>query len=192
MLLDELNLAGQSVLEGLNAVLDHRAEVFIPELGQTFQCPPSFHLFAAQNPLQEGGGRKGLPKSFLNRFSRVHIQLLQSQDLLFIAGEASQLVRSCTAVGKADLLMSYWPWATLVDQTRSMLNILFNKKFKVNDKEPLLPCSSCVCSRSNLELLVSEEVLVMSPTSKICLCLYIPRYSMRCSRVQRAIPYTAL
>ncbi|KAL0049173.1 hypothetical protein WJX82_008148 [Trebouxia sp. C0006] len=86
VLLDELNLAGQSVLEGLNAVLDHRAEVFIPELGQTFQCPPSFHLFAAQNPLQEGGGRKGLPKSFLNRFSRVHIQLLLSQDLLFIAG----------------------------------------------------------------------------------------------------------
>ncbi|KAL0028971.1 hypothetical protein WJX77_009058 [Trebouxia sp. C0004] len=86
VLLDELNLAGQSVLEGLNAVLDHRAEVFIPELGQTFQCPPSFHLFAAQNPLQEGGGRKGLPKSFLNRFSRVHIQLLLSKDLLFIAG----------------------------------------------------------------------------------------------------------
>ncbi len=37
MLLDELNLAGQSVLEGLNALLDHRAEVFIPELGQTFR-----------------------------------------------------------------------------------------------------------------------------------------------------------
>lgn len=27
VLLDELNLAGQSVLEGLNALLDHRAEV---------------------------------------------------------------------------------------------------------------------------------------------------------------------
>lgn len=67
-------------------------QVFIPELGQTFQCPPSFHLFAAQNPLQEGGGRKGLPKSFLNRFSRVYIQLLQSQDLLFIAGEPFTLL----------------------------------------------------------------------------------------------------
>ena len=40
MLLDELNLASQSVLEGLNAVLDHRAEVLIPELGETFRCPP--------------------------------------------------------------------------------------------------------------------------------------------------------
>ena len=83
------------MLEGLNAVLDHRAEVFIPELGQTFQCPPTFHLFAAQNPLQEGGGRKGLPKSFLNRFSRVHIQLLLSQDLLFIAGQSTTTLCEC-------------------------------------------------------------------------------------------------
>ena len=50
--------AGQSILEGLNAVLDHRAEVFIPELGRTFQCHPSFRLFGAQNPLEEGGGRR--------------------------------------------------------------------------------------------------------------------------------------
>ena len=55
MLLDELNLAPQPVLEGLNAVLDHRAEVFVPELGQTFRCPPTFRVFAAQNPVQEEG-----------------------------------------------------------------------------------------------------------------------------------------
>ena len=36
ILLDELNLATQSVLEGLNACLDHRGEVFIPELNRTF------------------------------------------------------------------------------------------------------------------------------------------------------------
>lgn len=45
-------------------------QVFIPELGATFRCHPRFRLFAAQNPLQEGGGRKGLPRSFLNRFTR--------------------------------------------------------------------------------------------------------------------------
>ena len=73
----------------LNAVLDHRAEVFIPELGRTFRCPPGFRVFAAQNPLQEGGGRRGLPKSFLNRFTRVHIELLQPADLAFIAGAAT-------------------------------------------------------------------------------------------------------
>ena len=68
VLLDELNLAGQSILEGLNALLDHRGEIFVPELNTVVKCAPGFRLFGAQNPVQEGGGRKGLPKSFLNRF----------------------------------------------------------------------------------------------------------------------------
>lgn len=76
------------MLEGLNALLDHRAEVYIPELGASFQCPPTFRIFAAQNPVQEGGGRRGLPKSFLNRFTRVHVELLDVHDLQFIAGVA--------------------------------------------------------------------------------------------------------
>lgn len=88
VLLDELNLASQSVLEGLNAVLDHRAEVFVPELGQSYKCPPSFRLFGAQNPVHEGGGRKGLPRSFLNRFTRVHVELLEDNGVwaLFCLG----------------------------------------------------------------------------------------------------------
>ena len=84
VLLDELNLAPQPVLEGLNAALDHRAEVFVPELGETFRCPPTFRVFAAQNPVQEGGGRKGLPKSFLNRFTRVHVEPMERSDLVHI------------------------------------------------------------------------------------------------------------
>ena len=130
VLLDELNLASQMVLEGLNAVLDHRAEasaasratarvlhddsrvanraacsppalqVFIPELNRTFRCPATFRVFGAQNPLQEGGGRKGLPKSFLNRFTRVHVELLQQADLLFIAGARRRRATSpCSPVG---------------------------------------------------------------------------------------------
>ena len=71
VILDELNLAPQSVLEGLNSCLDHRASVFIPELGASFACPSGFRVFGCQNPLQQGGGRKGLPKSFLNRFTQV-------------------------------------------------------------------------------------------------------------------------
>ena len=81
VLLDELNLASQSVLEGLNSCLDHRATVFIPELGQTFHCPDTFRIFAAQNPLAQGGGRKGLPKSFLNRFTKVFVDPLTNSDL---------------------------------------------------------------------------------------------------------------
>ena len=85
VLLDELNLAPQPVLEGLNAVLDHRAEVFVPELGKTFKCPPTFRVFAAQNPAAQGGGRKGLPKSFLNRFTRVFVEPMRINDVEHIA-----------------------------------------------------------------------------------------------------------
>ncbi|KAN0037183.1 hypothetical protein ACTFIV_002519 [Dictyostelium citrinum] len=85
VLLDELNLASQTVLEGLNSCLDHRSEVYIPELGKTFACHPNFRVFACQNPLHQGGGRKGLPKSFLNRFTQVFIDQLNQQDLLFIS-----------------------------------------------------------------------------------------------------------
>eukprot|EP01114_Cavostelium_apophysatum_P009738 TRINITY_DN2299_c0_g1_i6.p1 TRINITY_DN2299_c0_g1~~TRINITY_DN2299_c0_g1_i6.p1 ORF type:complete len:3028 (+),score=822.70 TRINITY_DN2299_c0_g1_i6:117-9200(+) len=85
ILLDELNLAPQSILEGLNSCLDHRAAVYIPELDQTFDCPSSFRIFACQNPAQQGGGRKGLPKSFLNRFTKVYLDPLEGSDLFFIS-----------------------------------------------------------------------------------------------------------
>ncbi|CAB9508662.1 Nuclear chaperone required for maturation and nuclear export of pre-60S ribosome subunits (By similarity) [Seminavis robusta] len=81
VLLDELNLASQSVLEGLNSCLDYRAEIFVSELGKTFHCPPTFRIFAAQNPMAQGGGRKGLPRSFLNRFTKVHVSPLSGSDL---------------------------------------------------------------------------------------------------------------
>ena len=85
VLLDEMNLASQSVLEGLNACLDHRGEVFVPELGQTFQRHPDFCLFAAQNPHHQGGGRKGLPASFVNRFTVVFADAFRFEDLILIS-----------------------------------------------------------------------------------------------------------
>ncbi|TCD70746.1 hypothetical protein EIP91_001775 [Steccherinum ochraceum] len=84
VLLDEMNLAPQAILEGLNAVLDHRGSVYIPELGRSFTRHPSFRIFAAQNPLHQGGGRKGLPKSFLNRFTKVYVQELSSEDVMIV------------------------------------------------------------------------------------------------------------
>lgn len=88
VLLDEMNLAPQAVLEGLNAILDHRGTVYIPELNRSFSCHPSFRIFAAQNPLNQGGGRKGLPKSFVNRFSKVYIEELSPSDLYTICQHA--------------------------------------------------------------------------------------------------------
>jgi len=59
----QLNLASQSV---------HRAEVFVPELSKTFHIQhEKVKIFACQNPLKQGGGRQGLPQSFLNRFTQV-------------------------------------------------------------------------------------------------------------------------
>ncbi|KAG8416561.1 AAA ATPase midasin [Metarhizium acridum] len=85
VLLDEMNLASQSVLEGLNACLDHRGEVYISELDQVFQRHPDFRLFAAQNPHHQGGGRKGLPSSFVNRFIVVYADVFKDEDLKLIA-----------------------------------------------------------------------------------------------------------
>lgn len=84
VLLDEMNLAPQAVLEGLNAVLDHRGTVYLPELGRSFTRHPSFRIFAAQNPLNQGGGRKGLPKSFVNRFTKVYVEELSPDDLTLV------------------------------------------------------------------------------------------------------------
>ncbi|KAE9368077.1 P-loop containing nucleoside triphosphate hydrolase protein, partial [Stipitochalara longipes BDJ] len=84
VLLDEMNLASQSVLEGLNACLDHRGEVYISELDQTFKRHPSFSVFAAQNPHHQGGGRKGLPSSFVNRFTVVYADVFRNEDLQLI------------------------------------------------------------------------------------------------------------
>ncbi|KAK3879278.1 hypothetical protein Pcinc_016138 [Petrolisthes cinctipes] len=87
IVLDELNLASQTVLEGLNACFDHRGEVYIPELGKTFHIEhQSTKIFACQNPQHQGGARKGLPKSFLNRFTQVHVEALSSADMEFILG----------------------------------------------------------------------------------------------------------
>ena len=37
LLLEELNLANQSILEGLNEILDHRGSAFVPEIKKTFE-----------------------------------------------------------------------------------------------------------------------------------------------------------
>lgn len=87
ILLDELNLASQSVLEGLNACLDHRGEIFIPELGKVFQVKDGTRFFACQNPLKQGGSRRGLPQSFLNRFIQVYVNPLTNEDLYLILND---------------------------------------------------------------------------------------------------------
>ena len=87
IILDEINLASQSVLEGLNSVLDHRGELFISELNRSFRLDATrgARIFACQNPYAQGGGRKGLPRSFLNRFSKLYVDEMKPQDLELVA-----------------------------------------------------------------------------------------------------------
>lgn len=85
VLLDEMNLASQSVLEGLNACFDHRGEIFIPELNKRIIVSKSkTRVFACQNPHTQGASRKGLPKSFLNRFTTIYIESHSPEDLFII------------------------------------------------------------------------------------------------------------
>ena len=87
VLLDEMNLASQSVLEGLNSCFDHRGKVYISELDQSFDRHPQFAVFATQNPHHQGGGRKGLPMSFVNRFSVVYADEFSTEDMMLICAE---------------------------------------------------------------------------------------------------------
>lgn len=104
LLLDELNLASQSVLEGLNSVLDHRRSLFVPELSREVQAHSLFRVFGAQNPAFEGGGRRGLPKSFLNRFTRVHMEAPSREDILSIISSLHPLVEAEIAASVVDTL----------------------------------------------------------------------------------------
>ena len=104
VLLDEMNLASQSVLEGLNACLDHRGEAYIPELDRSFTRHPNFIVFAAQNPQYQGGGRKGLPKSFVNRFSVVYVDILKTDDLIMIANYLYPNIKEETILGMINVM----------------------------------------------------------------------------------------
>ena len=80
IIIDEMNLANQSILEGLNSILDEKQSLFIPELNEEIKAHPEFQIFATQNPVNQGGGRKFLPKNFLNRFIKIYLDELNIKD----------------------------------------------------------------------------------------------------------------
>ncbi|KAI6207833.1 Midasin [Aphelenchoides besseyi] len=90
LLLDEMNLASQAILEALNSCFDFRNTLYIAELGRGFEISRNStsrcRFFSCQNPEKEGGGRKALPKSFLNRFTKIYVQPMTEEDLRVIVG----------------------------------------------------------------------------------------------------------
>jgi midasin len=150
VLLDEMNLASQSVLEGLNACLDHRGEAYIAELNQTFHRHPNFRLFAAQNPHHQGGGRKGLPASFVNRFTVVYADPFSQDDLNIICRQLypsvdEQLIAQLTAfVSQLDLAVrqkhiigaSGSPWEINLRDTLRWLQLSVSKAGLLSSANP--------------------------------------------------------
>ena len=120
VLLDEMNLASQSILEGLNSCLDHRQEVYISELDRTFRRHPNFMLFAAQNPHHKGGGRKGLPASFVNRFTIVYTQDFKAEDVSIICRRQFPTV---TPSDLANVLTSFFEVQKRLSRDRVFQNV---------------------------------------------------------------------
>ncbi|KAI0577697.1 MDN1 AAA ATPase containing von Willebrand factor type A (vWA) domain protein [Pyrenophora tritici-repentis] len=143
VLLDEMNLASQSVLEGLNAVLDHRGEVYISELDQTFHKHQDFRVFAAQNPHHQGGGRKGLPASFVNRFTVVYADVFRPEDLTLICRkvfpsiqeeEVTKLIRFVAELDEQVVIRRAFgnlgaPWEFNLRDTLRWLQLLASTEF---------------------------------------------------------------
>ncbi|KIH64625.1 hypothetical protein ANCDUO_05058 [Ancylostoma duodenale] len=96
-----MNLASQAVLEGLNACFDHRRVLYIAELNRSFEIPPESNcrFFACQNPRAQGGNRRALPKSFVNRFTNIYVEDLTNEDILMILKE----LPSAAQIGDARL-----------------------------------------------------------------------------------------
>jgi midasin len=169
VLLDEMNLASQSVLEGLNAVLDHRGEVYISELDQTFHKHPDFRVFAAQNPHHQGGGRKGLPASFVNRFTVVYADIFRPEDLSLICSkvfpniEAAEVKKLITFVSELDDQVFNRrifgalgaPWEFNLRDTLRWLQLLGSKSFSGS-------------ARDFLDAVFSQRFRSESDRSRLC------------------------
>lgn len=148
VLLDEMNLASQSVLEGLNACLDHRGEAYIPELDRSFPRHPDFKVFAAQNPQYQGGGRKGLPKSFVNRFTVVYVDILKPDDLTMIShqifpnvpkDDCAKMITFMASLEEQVVTKKAWgtyggPWEFNLRDTMRWL-ALYNSKHNLESKQ---------------------------------------------------------
>ncbi|PXF43299.1 Midasin [Gracilariopsis chorda] len=149
VLLDELNLASQTVLEGLNSLLDHRRSLFVPETNETVIADCSFRMFGAQNPAIDGGGRRGLPNSFVNRFTRVDIVAPSSSDVLFV-------VQSLHSMIPADVLQRIVTCLGIMKE-RTANKLENNTDFGLRDALRWCDVLSGIVSKWSLDLLSHRD-----------------------------------
>lgn len=79
IILDEINLCTQSVIEGLNSILDHRGRVDVN--GNELLVHKNARIFGTMNPHNRNNGRKMLPKSFIDRFVFLSMASYNLEDL---------------------------------------------------------------------------------------------------------------
>ena len=126
IIIDEMNLANQSILEGLNSVLDSSQCLFVPELNLEINAHPDFQIFATQNPVNQGGGRKFLPKNFLNRFIKIYLDELNINDYKEIL-EKIFINNNNTNIIKKELIEK------LVDFNERVKNEIKKNKISLNE-----------------------------------------------------------
>ncbi|KAL0222135.1 hypothetical protein RCL1_001989 [Eukaryota sp. TZLM3-RCL] len=170
VIFDEINLAPQQVLEGLNSVLDHRRSLLVTDLNLEIKAHENFRVFACQNPLISGGGRRGLPQSFLNRFVTVSTDDLTSSDISLIISnsfpELAELAPSIPLLIKEAknlvenlnvLLPPDWP--NLRDCFR-FFDLIEFMKGKIDANISQLACASgLVCFGSSLDDATTEKLI---------------------------------
>lgn len=119
----QMNLASPAVLEGLNACLDHRQEVFVPELARTFRLGSTkacARFFATQNPVSMGGARRALPQSFVNRFTSVQVAPMSAHEQARILERRMQCRLPAAAPNLSKLLPQ------MVASIDKLISALFN------------------------------------------------------------------
>jgi midasin (ATPase involved in ribosome maturation) len=162
LLLDELNMATQTVLEGLNSILDHRGSIYIPELDQTIHKHPRFRIFASQNPMSMGSGRKGLPHSFITRFTRAWIEELSRESLRNIINKVYR--RQLEDIPHLNTLVNYFFEVKEIMQNSNHVQSRESQwEFNLRDLHKMIQfieldlakheCDDAECSHSTLEII---------------------------------------
>ncbi|KAL0265582.1 UNVERIFIED_CONTAM: hypothetical protein PYX00_011294 [Menopon gallinae] len=82
VILDEVNLCSQSVIEGLNSILDFRGTLDTTEF--FFRLHAESRIFCTLNPADRSNRRKTLPGSFVDRFIKIEVESLNETDIRMI------------------------------------------------------------------------------------------------------------
>ncbi|CAK5046856.1 unnamed protein product [Meloidogyne enterolobii] len=189
ILLDEMNLASQSVLEGLNSCFDFRKNIYISELDRTFDVDArKCRFFACQNPHSQGGDRRALPKSFVNRFISIFIEEMTDDDFIFILTEYSKTIPNGNLYLSNELIAKI----ILINKLFKETNTLVKNSFEFNLRDLLRFLEAIVLFRGNVNFSFDLVYLsrLTSKEAKQTVCFFnLPLYIENLMNLISEIPY---